>query len=97
MCESAQVTPSLATSFIHVFADRGASGVLGTECAMRPRVALYVGNEFLNGLLTGAEAGEVLRQLRKHLITKRNLLGLAYTFFGGAGTRFKFVVGRTHR
>ena len=34
LCESAQLTPALADSFVHFFLDRGASAVVGTECPM---------------------------------------------------------------
>jgi hypothetical protein len=42
MCESAQVTPSLAESFIHFFANRGAATVIGTECPMRSLFAHFL-------------------------------------------------------
>ena len=89
MCESAQVTPTGGQSFIHLFMNRGARGVLGTECAMGPFVAQQFAKEFFEGLLSGTSIGEVLLDLRQKFIQQRNPLGLAYTLYGPATTRFQ--------
>jgi hypothetical protein len=83
MCESAQVTPSLAESFISFFIDRGASCVIGTECPMTTTFAHPFSDKLLNGLLQGEKIGEVLLNARRYFLHDlKNPLGLAYTIYG---------------
>jgi len=89
MCESAQLTPSLNLSFIHLFLNRGACSVIGTECSMRPLFAHYFGIEILKGLFAGDPIGEVLLRARLAFMGKNNPMGLAYTLFGSPLTRFE--------
>ncbi|WP_316187734.1 MULTISPECIES: hypothetical protein [unclassified Bradyrhizobium] len=84
MCDSAQVTPSLADSFIEFFLTRGARAVLGTECSMRPVFEDFVARQLLPSLLSGQAIGEATRQIRLAAAKKNNPLGLAYTLFGAA-------------
>lgn len=88
MCESAQVTPSLADSFIDFFLDRGAAGVLGTECSMTTEFAHPFAEKFLKAILAGEKFGPALLDARRHFIELKNPLGLAYTLFGSAITCF---------
>ncbi len=87
MCESAQVTPSLAESFIHFFINRGASTVVGTECSTRSLFGHHFAKEFLWKWTLGAEAGEAILETRLDFMKKGNALGLAYTLFGSSTTR----------
>jgi len=89
MCESAQLTPSLSASFIHLFLDRGACAVIGTECSMRPLFAHYFAEEILKGLFAGEGLGDVMLKARLQFMAKKNPLGLAYTLFGSPLTRFE--------
>jgi len=89
MCESAQVTPTAGQSFIHVFMNRGARGVLGTECAMRPFVAHQFASKFFESLLSGNAVGEVLLDLRQEFMKRKNPLALAYTLYGPGTTKFQ--------
>jgi CHAT domain len=84
MCDSAQVAPSLAESFIEFFLTRGARAVIGTECSMRPVFADFAARSLLPALFRGESIGEALRQMRASAVQHRNLLGLAYTLFGAA-------------
>lgn len=85
MCESAQVTPALALSFIDFFVTRGARAVIGTECSMRPVFADFVGRELLYALLAAVPIGDALWHVRMRAAKDyKNLLGLAYTLFGSA-------------
>ena len=88
MCDSAQVTPSLADSFIDFFLSRGAAAVIGTECSIRPAFADFVGRELLQAALKHVPIGEALRKCRVEAAERKNLLGLAYTLFGDGGTAF---------
>lgn len=89
MCESAQITPSLSDSFIDFFLDRGAEGVIGTECPMTVEFAHPFAEAFLMEILTGASVGKALLDARRHFMQVKNPLGLAYTLFGSATVRFK--------
>lgn len=89
MCESAQVTPTLADSFVEFFLDRNACAVIGTECPMTVEFAHPFAQRFLEGILAGKRVGDVLVEARRHFLTEeRNPLGLAYTLFGSAATMF---------
>lgn len=89
MCESAQITPSLSESFIHFFINRGAKGVIGTECPMTVEFAHPFSERFLGDLLTGETVGNALLNARCYFMELKNPLGLAYTLFGSATTCFE--------
>lgn len=89
MCESAQVTPSLSDSFIHFFLDRGARGVIGTECPMTIEFAHPFAEKFLRDMLAGEQVGIALLNARRHFIELKNPLGLAYTLLSSATVCFE--------
>ncbi len=90
MCESAEVTPSLSESFIHFFIDRGAQSVIGTECPMTTTFAHPFGELLLTSILKGEQIGKAVLDARRHFLKEqKNPLGLAYTLFGSATTRFE--------
>lgn len=89
MCESAQVTPSLTDSFIDFFLDRGAIGVIGTECSMSLEFAHPFAKKFLTAVLSGEKVGHALLDARRYFLDYKNPLGLAYTLFGSATTCFQ--------
>jgi HEAT repeat protein len=89
MCESAQVAPTLADSFVEFFLDRNACAVIGTECPMTVEFAHPFGQQLLKGVLAGRPVGEVLVETRRHFVnSESNPLGLAYTLFGSAAAKF---------
>jgi hypothetical protein len=88
MCESAQVTPSLSDSFIQFFLDRGAKGVIGTECPMTIEFAHPFAEKLLRGMLLGEQVGVNLLNTRRYFMQLKNPLGLAYTLFGSATVCF---------
>jgi hypothetical protein len=88
MCQSAQILPGLSESFITFFLDRKARSVIGTECPMTNTFAHPFSQHLLRGLLEGQTLGDALRSARLYFIEKRNPLGLAYTLFGSANTRY---------
>jgi hypothetical protein len=89
MCESAQITPSLSDSFIHFFINRGAKGVIGTECPMTVEFAHPFSEKFLGDLLAGETVGNALLNARHYFMKLKNPLGLAYTLFGSATACFQ--------
>ena len=87
-CESSQLTPSLSgESFVDFFLDRGATAFLGTECTMTAVFAHAFGEFVLRRLLSGETIGAAILAARRHFITRRNPLGLAYSQYGYAGFR----------
>lgn len=89
MCESAQITPSLSDSFIHFFINRGARGVIGTECPMTIEFAHPFSEKLIGDLLSGDTVGQALLNARCHFMNFKNPLGLAYTLFGSATVCFQ--------
>ncbi len=88
MCESAQVLPGLADSFVTFFLDRQARSVIGTECPMTNQFAHPFSERLLAELLEGESLGEALRLARLHFMQRKNPLGLAYTLFGSGTTKY---------
>jgi hypothetical protein len=97
MCESAQVLPSLSGGFIPFFIQRGARGIIGTECPMTSTFAHPFSQEFFRRFLQGQAIGQILWELRKEFLEKGNPLGLAYTLYCDADMRLKQpLFGRNH-
>ncbi|OQA54757.1 MAG: PBS lyase HEAT-like repeat protein [Euryarchaeota archaeon ADurb.Bin294] len=90
MCESAQVIPNLEKSFIHIFLNRGASCVIGTECPMPSMFACPYAIHVFKGLLNGDSVGLSALKASSHFMKeKHNPLGLAYTIYGSVTHSFK--------
>ncbi|HET9768979.1 MAG TPA: HEAT repeat domain-containing protein, partial [Thermoanaerobaculia bacterium] len=90
LCESAQVRPALADSFVHFFLDRGSVAVLGTECPMTIEFAHPFSAFLLREILVGRQLGVALLAARQHFMRHHcNPLALAYSLFGLATTAFK--------
>ncbi len=79
-CHTAELTPELLVNFVDKFIAAYASGVIGTEIALEQGVASEAAEQFF-GPFQGGEmsVGQALHQMRLHLLSKGNLLGLAYT------------------
>lgn len=71
------------------FVAGGASGVLSPETAVPQDMAGWVTGMVLARLAAGFTAGEALRQTRWEMISRGNVLGLAYTLHGGADLRLR--------
>jgi len=90
MCESAQVVPILREkSFIHVFLNRGASCVIGTECPMAAVFACPFAEQFFEDLLGGDSVGKAALEASRYFMKRKNPLGLAYTVYGSVMHSFK--------
>lgn len=77
-CESADLDPRFYTGLVPYFLGKGARGVIGTECKIPARFAISFAEEFFNQFLGGRTAGEAMIAARRHFLSKRNPLGLAY-------------------
>ncbi len=89
MCDSAQVTPVLDVSFIHFFLSRKSRAVIGTECAMRPIFSQQFCSILIREIFKGVPTGEALLRARRTCLEQNNPLGLAFTLFGIAETKFE--------
>jgi len=89
-CESGNIIPSLAESFVDFFIKRGAKSVIGTECPMTCIFAHPFGQSILESILKGETIGSAMLNARRYFYNNcKNPLGLAYTLFGSATTRFQ--------
>ncbi|HKO99856.1 MAG TPA: hypothetical protein VJU86_22970 [Pyrinomonadaceae bacterium] len=77
-CNTAELTPELLVNFVDNFMGQYASGVIGTEVTLHQYVAGEAAEEFFHHFQTQS-VGRSLHLMRRHLLLKGNLLGLAYT------------------
>jgi hypothetical protein len=74
---------------VRAFVDGGASGVISPEVAVPQDMAGWVTGLVLARLAAGLTAGEALRSARWEMISRGNVMGLAYTLHGGADLRLR--------
>jgi hypothetical protein len=84
-CGTAGFSADALSPFITTLVrDRWASGVVGTEIAVREALAREFARLFLSHFLAGKSAGEAMLGARLALLAKKNPLGLIYTLFAAA-------------
>ncbi len=66
-----------------------AAGVVNTEVAVEQGMAGWVAEMLLTRLAVGASAGEALRQTRWEMISRGNVMGLAYSLRASADLRLR--------
>jgi pimeloyl-ACP methyl ester carboxylesterase len=88
-CESAELSPLFYRGFMPYFTQRGARGLIGTECDIPALFAKQWARRFFEDFLAGGRSlGQVMLDLRREFYTEqRNLLGLAYALYCDADTR----------
>jgi hypothetical protein len=86
-CHTAELTPEGLVNFVDTFAGLYSSGVIGTEVTVHQLLANEAGTAFLRRFVEDATVGEALCEMRTHLLSKGNLMGLAYTAYCLAGLR----------
>lgn len=86
-CNTAELTPSLLVNFVDNFVGQFASGVIGTEVTLHEDVAGEAALEFFDHF-QGKTVGRSLQLMRRHLLLKGNLLGLAYTPYCSSSLSF---------
>jgi hypothetical protein len=84
MCNSAALAPSMTRGLLHLFLERDAAAVIGTESPMTSVFAHAFASELLKHLFGGSDLGTALWCARRHFLTDefRNPLGFAYTLYG---------------
>lgn len=78
-CESADLSPSFYDGFVPYFMDKGARGVVGTECKTPALFAVKWAKRFFERFLDGEPLGETFLNLRREFLDQHgNPLGLLY-------------------
>jgi hypothetical protein len=87
-CESAEMSPAFYDGFVPYFIDKGARGVIGTECQTPALFAAEWAKRFFELFLNGQPLGEVFLDLRKEFLEKHgNPLGLLYAVHSDGDAR----------
>jgi hypothetical protein len=88
-CHTAEVVQSTLGGFVTNFVAGGAAGVIGTETLIDQGAASEAMEHFLAVFSGGASAGEAIRLMRWHLLSRGNLLGFTYTPYCAASLRLR--------
>ena len=91
VCDSAHYGPESFENLIQVFCERGASGVVATQCEIRELLADAVGRDFLRRLLRSEAVGPALLASRRTLLRGLDPRGLVYSLFADAELRLAGV------
>jgi len=86
-CHTVEITPDSLAHFVDAFSGVCASGVIGTETDVHQALAGEVAELFWQRFRGGLTVGAALSQVRLLLLSKCNLLGLAYTAYCSASLR----------
>jgi hypothetical protein len=88
-CRSAELSPRFYGGFVPYFVDKGARGVIGTECDTPALFAAEWATRFFDEFLEGGRSlGEVFLTLRRRLWRDEgNLLGLVYALYCDGDTQ----------
>jgi hypothetical protein len=79
-CHTAELTPEILVNFVDAFVGVYAAGVIGTEIMLHQQVANEAGQLFFDSFKNhNCSVGLALQHVRRSLLLKGNLLGLAYT------------------
>lgn len=86
-CQSAELSPLFYEGFVPYFINKGARGVIGTECDTPALFADEWARRFFERLLSGNPLGEIALELRREFFFKHhNILGLLYSLYVDADT-----------
>jgi hypothetical protein len=90
-CHTAKYDPATLLSFVHRFGALGAAGVIGTEIPIHEYLGDAFGQFLIERLLSGQAVGAIVRDFRRQLLRKRNVLGLAYVPYCYADLRIELA------
>lgn len=89
-CESAELSPLFYNGFMPYFVDKGARGMIGTECPVPALFALDWAGKFFDAFLGGNALGQIFLDLRReYFFNHNNILGLLYAVYCDADTRIE--------
>lgn len=87
-CESAELSPLFYNGFMPYFVDKGARGMIGTECAVPALFASEWAGKFFDRFLAGKPLGKTFLDLRRdYFFNENNILGLLYAVYCDADTQ----------
>lgn len=86
-CESAELSPLFYNGFMPYFVDKGARGMIGTECPVPALFASEWAGKFFDQFLAGKPLGQIFLDLRRdYFFNHNNILGLLYAVYCDADT-----------
>ena len=91
-CDSADYSPESFENLLQFFYDKGAAGVIGTQCEVKEKLANELIINFFESFLQQTCAGEALFQSRKMLLHKLDPRGLVYSLFASADVKLAQTV-----
>jgi hypothetical protein len=83
-CHTIDLIPEALVDFVDAFSLTYASGVIGTEITIHQRIAGEAAEQFLKNFSDQLPVGQALQRMRLNLLSKGNLMGLAYTAYCSA-------------
>jgi len=87
-CESAELSPLFYNGFMPYFVDKGARGMIGTECSVPALFAMDWAEKFFDQFLAGKTIGQIFLDLRRdYFFNHNNILGLLYAVYCDADTQ----------
>ncbi|MCA9979640.1 MAG: CHAT domain-containing protein [Anaerolineales bacterium] len=88
-CESAELSPEFYDGFVPYFVNKGARGVIGTECETPALFAEAFAKRFFERFLKGeASLGEIFLALRREFyFEQNNVMGLVYALYVDGDTK----------
>ena len=87
-CDSADYTPDNFENLLQFFCDKGAAGVIGTQCEVKERLADAFILNFFQSFLQQKLLGEALFQSRQILLKEYlDPRGLTYSLFASADVK----------
>src|SRR5581483_9518739 len=93
-CESAELSPLFYSGFMPYFVDKGARGLIGTECPIPALLAMDWAGKFFDQFLAGKALGQVFLDLRRdYFFNHHNILGLLYAVYCDADTQIRPPLG----
>lgn len=89
-CRTVELSPDDLLTFVTTFTFCQAAGVIGAEITIPESLAREFAAQFFEAMLQpNASVGEAIRRERLSLLSKYNLLGLAYTAFCHSSLHFR--------
>ncbi len=86
-CDSAGYSPESFENLLQFFHDKGAAGVIGTQCEVKEMLANELMIHFFKSFFQKTCAGEALFQARKILLNQLDPRGLVYSLFASADVK----------
>ncbi len=82
-CESAELSPEFYDGFVPYFVNKGARGVIGTECETPALFAEEFANRFFRRFLAAEQSlGEIFLEMRREFFfNHHNIMGLLYALY----------------